>query len=195
VVASYVILDELGPDRQLIRIATGRRVGLELVLLTRDLVGVARLDDVLGEEATVSSAANHPDSVAERLMLSLLDDEQREQWKANRTFWVDTPYGRIRLGRLYDLYFRPRIGNALTLCVVPVDHLSLPRCDIWTNLVLALRADPERFFRVANWRPLRGAWQSGPVPLARQQSPAIKRSPVRSRVPEDLPLPAQAALF
>ena len=42
-VASYVILDELGPDRQLIRIATGRHAGLELVLLTRDLVGVARL--------------------------------------------------------------------------------------------------------------------------------------------------------
>jgi hypothetical protein len=195
VVASYVILDELGADRQLIRIATGRHAGLELVLLTRDLVGVARLDDVLGEEAAVCGPANHPDSVAERLMLSLLDDEQREQWKANRTFWVDTPYGRLRLGRLYDLYFRPRIGNALTLCVVPVDHLSLPRCDIWTNLVLALRADPERFFRVANWRPLRGAWQSGPVPLAVERSPAVKRTPARPRPPRGLPRPVQATLF
>ena len=194
-VASYVILDELGADRQLIRIATGRHAGLELVLLTRDLVGVARLDDVLGEEATAGSPADHPESVAERLMLSLLDHEQREQWKANRTFWVDTPYGRLRLGRLYDLYFRPRIGNALTLCVVPVDHLSLPRCDIWTNLVLALRADPERFFRVANWRPLRGAWQSGPVPLAREQLPVTRRKPVRSRSRRDPPVPAQATLF
>jgi hypothetical protein len=194
VVASYVVLDELGPDRQLIRIATGQHAGLELVLLTRDLVGVARLDDVLGEEATVGSAANHPDSVAERLMLSLLDDEQREQWRANRIFWVDTPYGRLRLGRLYDLYFRPRIGNALTLCVVPADHLSLPRCDIWTNLVLALRADPERFFRVANWRRLRGTWQSGPVPLVREQ-PAIEPKPVRRRAPRDQPVPVQATLF
>jgi hypothetical protein len=195
VVASYVILDELGPDRQLIRIATGRHAGLELVLLTRDLMGVARLADVLGEEATGCSVANHPDAVAERLLLSLLDAEQRQQWKANRTFWVDTPYGRLRLGRLYDLYFRPRIGNALTLCVVPVDHLSLPRCDIWTNLVLALRADPERFFRVANWRPLRGAWQAGPVPLAREQPPAIPPRPVRRRPPRDLPRPVQATLF
>jgi hypothetical protein len=195
VTASYVILDELGADRQLIRIATGRHTGLELVLLTRDLVGVARLDDVLGEEATACSAGDHPDAVAERLMLSLLDDEQREQWKANRTFWVDTPYGRLRLGRLYDLYFRPRIGNALTLCVVPVDHLSLPRCDIWTNLVLALRADPERFFRVANWRPRRGAWQSGPVPLAAEKPPGVRREPARRRAPRHRPRPAQATLF
>jgi hypothetical protein len=195
VVASYVILDELGPDRQLIRIATGRHAGLELVLLTRDLVGVARLADVLGEEATAGSRADPPDSVAERLLLSLLDAEQRQQWKANRTFWVDTPYGRLRLGRLYDLYFRPRIGNALTLCVVPVDHLSLPRCDIWTNLVLALRADPERFFRVANWRPLRGAWQSGPVPLAPEQPPNVTRRPVRRRAPPDRSTPVQATLF
>jgi hypothetical protein len=195
VVASYVILDELGADRQLIRIATGRHAGLELVLLTRDLVGVARLDDVLGEEATACRPANHPDSVAERLMLSLLDDEQREQWKANQTFWVDTPYGRLRLGRLYDLYFRPRIGNALTLCVVPVDHLSLPRCDVWTNLVLALRADPERFFHVANWRPLRGPWQSGPVPLAREPRPVTQRKSVRSRSPRHPRLPQQATLF
>jgi hypothetical protein len=194
VVASYVILDELGADRQLIRIATGRHAGLELVLLTRDLLGVARLDDVLGEEAAGCRPANHPDSVAERLMLSLLDDEQRGQWKANRTFWVDTPYGRLRLGRLYDLYFRPRIGNALTLCVVPVDHLSLPRCDIWINLMLALRADPERFFRVANWRPLRGAWQSGPVPLARKKS-AIRPKPAPRRAPRDQPVPVQATLF
>jgi hypothetical protein len=194
VAASYVVLDELGPDRQLIRVASGRHAGLELVLLTRDLVGVARLDDVLGEEATACSPGDLPDAVAERLMLSLLDDEQREQWKANRMFWVDTPYGRLRLGRLYDLYFRPRIGNALTLCVVPVDHLSLPRCDIWTNLVLALRADPDRFFRVANWRRLRGAWQSGPVPLA-GQPPAVKRKLVRQGARRDLPLPAQPTLF
>jgi hypothetical protein len=194
VVAGYVVLDELGADRQLIRIATGRHAGLELVLLTRYLVGVARLDDVLGEEASVCSAVNHPDSVAERLMLSLLDDEQQEQWKANRTFWVDTPYGRLRLGRLYDLYFRPKVGNALTLCVVPVDHLSLPRCDIWTNLVLALRADPEHFFRVANWHPLRGPWQSGPVPLA-TQPPASPPRPARPRARRDLPRPVQATLF
>jgi hypothetical protein len=194
VVASYVILDELGADRQLIRIATGRHAGLELVLLTRDLVGVARLDDVLGEEASVCGVADHPDSVAERLMLSLLDGEQREQWKANRTFWVDTPYGRLRLGRLYDLYFRPKVGNALTLCVVPADHLSLPRCDIWTNLVLALRADPEHFFRVANWHALRGPWQSGPVPLA-MPPPATPPKPVGRCGRRDPPRPVQATLF
>jgi hypothetical protein len=194
-VARYVVLDDLGRDRQLIRVTSGRHVGLEVVLLARNLSGVARLDDLLGEEAAVSDRSGHPDAVAERLMVSLLDEEQRAQWKATRSFWVDTPFGRLQLGHLYDLYFRPRVGNALRLCVVPVDHLSLPRCDIWTNLVLVLRSDPEEFFRVANWRSLRGPWQSGPVPVMREPNRVRARRSSGPSVTRSLTADPQGTLF
>ena len=79
---------------------------------------------------------------------------------------TDTQFGRVRLGRLYDIAFQPTgSDHPYRLCVVPTDHLSLPAADIWTNLLLVLRGDPERFFRVANWQRGRGQWQAGPVPV------------------------------
>jgi hypothetical protein len=160
-VAGYLVLDELGPGRQLIRITTGERAGTELVLIAGYLPGVPRLADLVGEEVAPIDA----DGVAERLLLSLLDRQQRAEWDALGTFCVETPWGRVRLGRLYDIAFKPSGGGGLRLCVVPDDHLSLPLCDIWANLLLVLRGDPAQFFRVANWQREGERWHVGPVPL------------------------------
>ena len=165
-VASYIILDEdLGYDRQLIRIATGGHAGMELVLSSRDIRGVSRLDELLGEEAVCSHGGEHPEAVAERLLLSLLDEHQKAEWNAHRTFWVDTKFGPVQLGRLYDIQYRPRGGESLRLCVVPEGDDVLPKSDIWTNLLLILHNDPEWFFEVANWKRARGDWHFGHVPV------------------------------
>jgi hypothetical protein len=146
----------------LIRIISGSRAGAELVVVRRALRGLRRLEEILGEEVEWTD----PDGVAEQLLVSLLNQQQRYEWDALRTFWVDTEFGKVRLGRLYDITFRPtRSEEPFRLCVVPDDHHSLPVADIWTNLLLVLRGDPERFFRVANWQRGPGKWHAGPVPL------------------------------
>ncbi|MGB7050991.1 MAG: hypothetical protein WBG41_05430, partial [Acidimicrobiales bacterium] len=56
------------------------------------------------------------------LLESLLSPRQLEEWRRDRCFWVSTPAGSVRLGRLYQLHFRPRpSGRELLLCVVPVE--------------------------------------------------------------------------
>jgi len=128
----------------------------------RALPGVQRLEEILGEEVEWTD----PDSVAEQLLVSLLDQQQQYEWDALGTFWVDTEFGRVRLGRLYNITFLPTGSeHRYRLCVVPHDHGSLPAADVWTNLLLVLRGDPERFFRVANWERGDGRWHTGPVPI------------------------------
>ena len=160
--ASYVVLDVLGHDRKLIRIVSGAHEGTELVVVRRDMPGVQRLEEILGEEVEWTD----PDGVAEQLLVSLLDQQQRYEWDALHTFWVDTAFGRVKLGRLYDISFRP-VGSEppYRLCVVPDDHRSLPSADIWANLLLVLRGDPERFFRVANWQRGTDRGMQGRFPL------------------------------
>ena len=90
---------------------------------------------------------------AQELFISLLDDGQREQWRRYGRCWVETPKGPVRLGRLHDLRFRPRAhpGEEWSLCVVPSGP-PMPMADVWTNLLLALSADPAGFFAVADVR-------------------------------------------
>jgi hypothetical protein len=165
--ARYVVLEELGPGRQLIRVASGEQEGAELVLVHRALPGIHRLEEILGDEVDRID----PDRVAETLLVSLLDEQQQAEWDALGHFWVDTEWGRVRLGQLYNIPFRPKGGGALRLCVIPEGHGLLPDCDIWTNLLLVLRGDPKHFFRVANWRWEDGRWQHGPVPLDQLRPP------------------------
>ena len=63
----------------------------------------------------------------------------------------------FRLGELYALVHRPadNPGIERILCVVPRGYHALPRADIWTNLLLTLAVEPERFFRVAILRGVR----------------------------------------
>jgi hypothetical protein len=101
-----------------------------------------------------------PREKAERLLVSLLDNQQRLAWHAKRRFRLSTPYGVLELGALHNMAFWPSGPHwdpghpkQLYLCVVPRgDFKRLPEADIWTNLLLVVRAEPERFFTVANWR-------------------------------------------
>jgi hypothetical protein len=165
VVASYVVLEpNLGFGRQLILITSGTRAGDELVLFAQGVRGVPRLEEVLGEPVVGRTSEYHPEAVAERLMVSLLNRQQKSEWMSTQTFWVGTEFGRVQLGRLYNLTFQPRVGEAMRLCAIPGGHQSLPRCDTWTNLLLVLRGDPALFFKVANWQRGNGDWNRGPVP-------------------------------
>ncbi|HEY5026206.1 MAG TPA: hypothetical protein VII76_14620 [Acidimicrobiales bacterium] len=105
------------------------------------------------------------DRRAEGLLESLLDDDQREQWRSRRRFSVRTPYGIVELGRVSHLRFDDLDGGHLVLCVVPLRSSELPPADIWTNLLLVLRGEPRRFFDVANYCVPGGRWHRGPVPL------------------------------
>ena len=91
---------------------------------------------------------------------------------AKRRFRLSTPYGVLELGALHNMAFWPSglhwdRGHLkqLSLCVVPRgDFKRLPEADIWTNLLLVVRAEPERFFTVANWRgPSHTSWYRPPI--------------------------------
>jgi len=88
---------------------------------------------------------------ANALLDTLLRPEQRHDWHTTGGFWVDTPYGPVRLGRLYSLVHHPNDEPDVEriLCVVPEYHLELPIADIWSNLLLVLAVEPDDFFRVA----------------------------------------------
>ncbi len=162
----YEVLETLPFGRQLIRILAGAHAGSELVLAESAPNTVGRLADYLGDEAVPGDGRVLPVVAAERLLCSLLNREQLADWKSDRRFWVATAFGRVQLGRLFELRFRPWRGPTLLLCVVPTGFDSLPDQDIWTNLLLALHGDPDWFFKVANWRRLRGEWMWGPVPTS-----------------------------
>ena len=78
-----------------------------------------------------------------------MDAAQLAAWRRHRRFWVEVPGGVVELGRLYSLRYRPLFGAERQFCVVPENHTTLPAADIWTNLLLMLRADPAGFFGVA----------------------------------------------
>jgi hypothetical protein len=104
---------------------------------------------------------------AETLLVSLLDERQRADWRSRRAFSVETPFGTVELGRMSNLHFTGHGGRRFVLCVIPVRPYDLPEADVWTNLLLVLRGEPRRFFEVANyWVPGHRHWQRGPVPIS-----------------------------
>jgi len=102
------------------------------------------------------------------LLESLLDEVQLASWRDHGRFEVPVPDGTVELGELYNLHYRRHDGREFAICVVPRSHASLPLDDIWTNLLLLLRSDPERFFGspiTASTTRL-GRCSPGPVPRA-----------------------------
>jgi hypothetical protein len=98
---------------------------------------------------------DHPWAVADRLLESLLDDEQRASRRRWGHWWVRTDRGWLQMGRSpHDIRFRPDAepGREHSLCVVAADR-SLPPGDVWSTLLLTATATPETFFRVANVSP------------------------------------------
>jgi hypothetical protein len=102
------------------------------------------------------------------LLESLLDERQLASWRDRGRFEVPVADGTVELGDLYNLRYRRRDGCEFSLCVVPRAHMTLPFEDIWVNLLLVLRSDPDAFFRVANYRRYNSAeaLRPGPVPRA-----------------------------
>jgi hypothetical protein len=145
------------------RPAEAARMGYRTARSVRPAGGPFRrvvvLDDPRPESlhSAARSAALPDRRVAERraedLFVSLLDADQRKQWREHRACWVSTPRGPVRLGRLHDLRFRPSHspGREVSLCVVPSGP-PLPMGDVWTNLLLVLAVDPDSFFGAANVR-------------------------------------------
>ena len=111
-----------------------------------------------------SAVSGSPGQRAAQLLVSLLTPSQRREWRSRGCFSVDTPYGRVELGRMSDISFWPTSGGEYRLCVVPAGSNFLPDADIWVNLLLVLSDDPKRFLAVANWRRRCGTWHRGPVP-------------------------------
>ena len=120
-----------------------------------------------------------PQQKAECLLVSLLDDEQRLTWRTKRRFQLSTRYGVLELGALHNMAFwpegprwEPGHPKQLYLCVVPQGNIKrLPEADVWTNLLLVVRAEPERFLAVANWRDTsQASWYRPPIAGLRLQS-------------------------
>ena len=107
---------------------------------------------IASKPASPSRRAALPDQRANELLESLLDAEQLESWRRDGTFWVESRRGPVQLGRLYALVHHPidRPDEEVVLCVVPERHGTLPRADIWSNLVLVLATCPDAFFDVDN---------------------------------------------
>ena len=155
----FRFVDEIEAWGTLVALVGGEHDGAEVLLVPRDRVlpGLAR-----PTPPPRRSWRPSPDPVelarsrsslerATALLESLLDPVQLRNWRRDRTFWVPTPYGQVQLGRLGRLAFHRNDGARHELCVVPVGVSELPLPDVWTNLLLTLRATPERFFQVANW--------------------------------------------
>jgi hypothetical protein len=130
--------------------------------LARRRLGRLVDDRLVAPEESRKAEANRR---AEALLVSLLDPDQRVDWERRRRFWVESPHGAVELGRVSHLRFDAHDGRHFTLCVVPTGVSKLPDADIWTNLLLVLRAEPVRFFDVANYCTPGGPWRAGPVPL------------------------------
>jgi hypothetical protein len=175
-VADFELITRLDADRCVVRVVGGEHDDRLVVVSRGGNPAIRHLSWFL--EGTVPSEPlfdpNTPENVARTLLESLLSESQLADWRKRRRFWVETPRGSVELGELYSLRFRGLSGGLLVLCAVPEDELDLPDADIWTTLLLVLRADPERFFHVANWRKPHGErWSRGPVPIL---TPRVYRS-------------------
>jgi hypothetical protein len=158
--ADFEVLERFEDGRQWIRFTTGGLLGRTVMAFPEPAPGVPGFPS--GHMNTHLGVTPH--ERADRLLQSFLSEQQTSDWKAQRRFRVPSPFGALEFGRLFDIGFWPHTGGELRLCVVPTGK-DLPEPDIWTNLLLALKANPSWFFTVANWwRPPNGQWNLGPVP-------------------------------
>ncbi len=136
----HVVAVEALPDGRKVMVFDDRGTLKEIVF------GIA------AKSAPVAPRVSLPDRRANELLESLLDAEQLASWRRDGTFWVESRRGPVQLGRLYSLLHHPvdRPDEEVVLCVVPEGHGTLPRADIWSNLVLVLSTCPDAFFDVAN---------------------------------------------
>ena len=156
--SDYVVLERLADGRLWIRLTEGVLAGRAVLAFPDPEPG-----SPLSSQWQVHSSLS-PYRRSDRLLRSLLNEEQEKDWRDTRQFLVSGAYGMLQFGRISDIRFWPTTSSELRICVLPVGP-HLPEPDVWTNLLFALKADPRRFFAVANWRrPTERQWHLGPVP-------------------------------
>jgi len=181
-VATFELVARVDAHRSLVRIVGGEHDQMVVVVCQSDDSRLRHLSWFLEDSEPDVALLSQPDvgtataiatgqaeAVAEatacELLESLLSPRQLGDWRKRRRFWVTSPMGSVELGQIYHLKFRGPTGIELVLCVVPEGFRDLPQPDVWTNLLLKMRSDPDEFFRVANWRrPNQERWHRGPVP-------------------------------
>jgi hypothetical protein len=188
--SSFEVVEERADGRIILRFTEG-------VLAGRC---VTAFSDEVCARASAYEPILSPRAKADRLLVSLLDEEQHLSWRAKKRFRLSTPYGVLEFGALFNMAFWPRGPHwdkghvkQFHLCVVPRGDFSrLPEADIWTNLLLVVRAEPERFFGVANWWcPGRPSWYRPPMPGLRLRPTSLRSNLVvesRCQVGRDEPV-------
>jgi hypothetical protein len=109
---------------------------------------------------------------ADGLLASLLRPVELESWRATGSFWVHTEPGWFRFGTLYDIRYRsarwPWVERSICVVTEGFDERPLP--DLWAELVVVARAEPQRLAGVANFRgeaPARLPGATDPLVLRR----------------------------
>lgn len=146
------VLDDLGPAGHLVRLLDGPHAGAEVVVPSGHVARVASVD-----ARPVPCSPRRPTAAAteraEGLLASLLTPSQQHQRSRVGTFWVHVERGWFRLGALYDIRFRsarwPWVERSV--CVVSEGYEGRPTADLWAELVVVVRADPDAVVGVANW--------------------------------------------
>ena len=125
--------------------------------------------DTLGER--IAGEWRAAQEQAETLLVSLLNERQRSQWRRWRAFWVDTPIGRFRLGRESDIRYRPADYSDVefTLCIVSSGRYAhwQPADDLWATMLLLLHADPEDVLACAAWLGVRSVRKGAVLEIIR----------------------------
>jgi len=89
---------------------------------------------------------------AEELLVSLLDEEQEEEWKLSRTVTVkvsDVKSVRIKEGWAGNCEELDENGHVIARhCIHP--STSVPNADNMISQLLMLETDPDEFFRISN---------------------------------------------
>lgn len=163
----YEVLEEYDDGRLFVRLRSGDFSGYTILLVPKGIpcrAAELRWREPGDRSMTRVTCSWSPAERAERLLVSLLNSHQQESWRRSKKFQVTTPFGVVELGDYHDMAFWPSVGGEYRLCVVPTTA-DMPMADIWANLLLTLKRDPEWFLTVANWRqPPAGVWNFGPVP-------------------------------
>lgn len=117
---------------------------------------VERMGDWAQHDSEVKAARDKAEKRAEELLLTLLNEEQKRQFKSENAFVVHGRSGlryRIRRGRVGNVDVIERDGRLRhRLCAHPIDNV--PNCDTMAAQKLMLECDDLDFARRANIHPV-----------------------------------------
>lgn len=161
---SFEVLQEFEGGGRQVRFVSGPLAGRVVVMCPAadDESSISTTNESDSPDTVASTLS--PSQKARLLLLSLLTPAQRADWISHHRIVLCTAYGRVEFGRLSDIGYWPHGDGEFRLCVLPAGPDDFPEDDVWTNLLLALLADPCWFLTVANWRRPGSDWCLGPAP-------------------------------